>query len=417
MFRCSQMTRTGLILATLLFVSASCRGAGCNGSESLEGPTLEYTVDDEGVPASRLRVQGRRLALEVNEQSPARDLAITYDGEMVVETTGREQAELVEEVVDEKYSALEQVAREGNELRYALTDEAVEEYRASLLPDTARMVDGRLREAGFPEARVLPKGDDSLVVGLPELSDGELDRVKEAVRNFQTLRFVFVDDERAETYFPDLESELPEAFEVCEVNGVPSVVHEGRREAREAMESFFEGRVPEDRTIGYELVVREDDSAASDDQESGGESVVLGGEDSQPDEAPCRLDSTHWRTYLLEGETQLESDHILATRVSVDEKTQRPVVSMTFTDEGGELLAEVTRQNVQRRFAMVVGNTVHTAPMINESIPGGRLQLSMGPLKSYEELVEETSELNDELRAQSAPIELELTEVHRGDEE
>jgi preprotein translocase subunit SecD len=412
------MTRTGLLLATLLFVSASCRGDGCSGSESLEGPTLEYSIDDDGVPASRLRVHGRRLALEVNEESPAHDLEATYDaGELVVGTAGPEQASLVQEVVDEKHGALEQVGRDGDQLRFTLTEEAVESYRSSLLPGTARMVDGRLHNAGFPEARAVPRADNTIVVELPERAAGELDRAKEAVRNFQTLRFVFVDDDRAETYFPKLESELPEEFQVCDVNGVPSVVHEGRREAREAMESFFEGRVPEDRTIGYELVVKEDDSAGSDDQESGGESVVLGGGDSQPDDAPCRLNSTHWRTYLLEGETKLESDHILATRVSVDEKTQRPVVSITFTDEGGELLAEITRQNVQRRFAMVVGHTVHTAPMINESIPGGRLQLSMGTLKNYETLLQESKDLNDELRAQSAPIELELSELKRGDEE
>lgn len=416
MFRCSQTTRIGLILVAILSVSAACRGTGCDAREPLDGPTLEYSIDGEGVPASRLRFHGRRLALAVDEESPERDLEITYDGELIVGTAGPEQAELVEQAVDENHTGLEKVGGDGDQLRFDLTDKALEAYRSSLLPGTARMVDGRLDDAGFPEARALPRADGTIVVELPELSDGELDRVKEAVRNFQTLRFVFVDDDRAKTYFRGLESEVPEGFEVCNIHGVPSVVREGRREAREAMESFFEGRVPEDRTIGYELVVKEDD-ATREDQGSAGESVVLGGGDSRQDDVRCQLDSTHWRTYLLERETQLESDHILATRVSVDKKTQRPVVSITFTDEGGELLAEVTRQNVDRRLAMVVGQTVHSAPMIKESIPGGRLQLSMGPLQSYEESLQATEELNDELRAQSAPIELELTEVKRGNEE
>jgi preprotein translocase subunit SecD len=418
MFCCSQTTGISLIFVAILAVSAACRGAGCNEPEPLDGPTLEYTIDDEAVPERRLRVHAHRLTEEVdNERNPDVDFEFTYDDrEMYVETSGPEQTTLVEEVVSEEHPALEQVARVDNKLRLYLPDDAIEQYLSSVLPEVVGAIERRLDKVGFPEARVRQKQASRLEVALPELSDGELERVKEAVRNFQTLRFVLVDDAQAKTFFADLEGELPEGFELCEDRPVPRVVHEKGPGAREAMEEFFEGRVPDDRRIGYEFVEGKDNDGG-DEGESGGESVVLQGGEAPNDMGPCQLGSTHWRAHLLERATQLENHHVLDTGVAVDKKTQRPVLSLTFTEQGTELFAELTRQNIEERFAMVVGNTVHSAPVINEPIPNGRVQLSMGAMKSFEKIVQEAEDLNNKLRAQSAPIELELTEVKRGNGE
>lgn len=80
------------------------------------------------------------------------------------------------------------------------------------------------------------------------------------------------------------------------------------------------------------------------------------------------------------------------------------------------MLADVTRRGVDCRLAMVVENFVHSAPVINEPIPGGQMRLSTGMLQGYQERFNDVRELTTMLRAQSAPLELKLEEVHRDEE-
>jgi preprotein translocase subunit SecD len=60
---------------------------------------------------------------------------------------------------------------------------------------------------------------------------------------------------------------------------------------------------------------------------------------------------------------------------SYDQNNQ-PVVSINFNTEGGRRFAEVTRENVNKPFAIILDNVVLSAPNINEPILGGAAQIS-----------------------------------------
>ncbi len=48
----------------------------------------------------------------------------------------------------------------------------------------------------------------------------------------------------------------------------------------------------------------------------------------------------------------------------------RPIIKFTFTPEAGAKFAKLTRDNVGRRFAVVVNNRIIMAPVVREPILG-----------------------------------------------
>jgi hypothetical protein len=53
-----------------------------------------------------------------------------------------------------------------------------------------------------------------------------------------------------------------------------------------------------------------------------------------------------------------------------------PRIEIVFTDAGKRRFAELTRQNVGRRLAIIIGGKLHCAPIIRMEIPGGRAEVS-----------------------------------------
>jgi len=53
-----------------------------------------------------------------------------------------------------------------------------------------------------------------------------------------------------------------------------------------------------------------------------------------------------------------------------------PVIEITFTDAGAKRFAEVTRQNIHKRLAIVIDGQLCEAPIIQTEISGGKAQIS-----------------------------------------
>jgi len=69
----------------------------------------------------------------------------------------------------------------------------------------------------------------------------------------------------------------------------------------------------------------------------------------------------------------------LATaRVSIDQNTSEPYVSVEFNTAGAKAFAELTEASVGKRLGIVLDGNVHSAPVIRERIPSGRAQISGG---------------------------------------
>ncbi|HVV65521.1 MAG TPA: protein translocase subunit SecD [Rhizomicrobium sp.] len=69
-------------------------------------------------------------------------------------------------------------------------------------------------------------------------------------------------------------------------------------------------------------------------------------------------------------------DRLTDAKQDFDSRTGRPVVSMRFDSVGAREFGDVTKENVGRRFAIVLDKQVLSAPVIEEPILGGSGQIS-----------------------------------------
>jgi protein-export membrane protein SecD len=106
---------------------------------------------------------------------------------------------------------------------------------------------------------------------------------------------------------------------------------------------------------------------------------------------------------VIKEQAIITGDKLEKAQATFDEN-QQPVVAFVFNAQGARVFADVTRDNVGRRFAAVLDNEVITAPRINGMIPGGRGQIE-GNFT-----VEETQNLSVLLNAGALPVPLKIEE-------
>ena len=100
---------------------------------------------------------------------------------------------------------------------------------------------------------------------------------------------------------------------------------------------------------------------------------------------------------ILEAEPALEaSRYILDARQGLD-PYGLPSICIVLSDAGAALFESLTAQNIGRRLAIVMGNKVLTAPVIQQKISGGKLVIT-GNFT-----IEEAADLSLALRAGSLP--------------
>jgi protein-export membrane protein SecD len=88
----------------------------------------------------------------------------------------------------------------------------------------------------------------------------------------------------------------------------------------------------------------------------------------------------------------------------IDGQTQQPVVSFKFNAQGARRFADITRDNVGRRFAAVLDEEVITAPVIRSPILGGQGQIE-GNFT-----IQEANDLAVLLNAGALPVPLKILE-------
>ncbi len=106
----------------------------------------------------------------------------------------------------------------------------------------------------------------------------------------------------------------------------------------------------------------------------------------------------------------LESAQLEFTGGQTGQLSNEPVVSIRFTPEGGELFANITRDNVGEQLAIFLDGEMLSAPNINEAIVGGTAIISGGfKAEDARSLAQNLS-----LGALPVPIKLESTQTIGG---
>jgi preprotein translocase subunit SecD len=107
---------------------------------------------------------------------------------------------------------------------------------------------------------------------------------------------------------------------------------------------------------------------------------------------------------LLRKQVLLTGDALTSAEVRIGSQFNEPYVSIEFDREGAQRFERITSENVGKRLAIVLDDTIYSAPAIRERISGGKAQIT----GSF--TVEEARDLAIVLRAGALPAPVRIEE-------
>jgi len=266
--------------------------------------------------------------------------------------------------------------RGGTSTTWAFTAEAMRNYRDGAVDQALRTIRNRVDKWGVTEPTIARRGENGVLVQLPGVRDPE--QAKELLGRTAQLQFQIVADELAGDVVRSIRP-LPEGVTLGDDGYQPFL----QSTDLAALQRAIEGKAPE------------------------GTEFVLGRIETGPG-AP-----TIYRTYLLHSKVELTGDRLTDARPQIDQSALgggRPYVGLTFDAEGAQEFERLTGANVGKRLAIVLDDTVNSAPVIQTRIAGGNAQITLGGNRNYNQLLQEASELSLVLRSGALPAPVNVLE-------
>ena len=238
----------------------------------------------------------------------------------------------------------------SNSLVYELREGEIKRVKDSTISQALETIRNRVDQFGVAEPMIQRQGLKQIVVQLPGIKEPK--RAKALIQETAMLEFKLLDESN------ELALELPRR------------VPKGKE--REIVK-LFQDRLPEEDEILFERVVERD----------GGREYRV--------------------PYLVKKRVMLAGNVLSDARVAIGEFND-PYVSVTFDAKGAQEFERITAENVKKRMAIVLDNTVYSAPVIQERISGGRAQIT----GSF--TMEEANDLAIALRAGALPAPLKIVQ-------
>ena len=132
---------------------------------------------------------------------------------------------------------------------------------------------------------------------------------------------------------------------------------------------------------------------------SGGDTIELQGQEVEPLSGQVRK-----VPYRLEKKTLMTGDVVADAHVRPASDIEGPYVELVLNDRGSRLFEKITGENVNRRLAIILDDTVYSAPTIRERIGGGRASIT----GSFD--IKEARDLAIVLRAGALPAPVSIAE-------
>jgi len=88
--------------------------------------------------------------------------------------------------------------------------------------------------------------------------------------------------------------------------------------------------------------------------------------------SPTDVTSTTSERLNVQKDVLLDHTAVASATIQRQNPSRAPVIEVVFTEKGRKLFADITRQNVGKRLAMVVDGRLLFAPRVEAEVPGGR---------------------------------------------
>jgi preprotein translocase subunit SecD len=254
----------------------------------------------------------------------------------------------IRKVVEDNYPTLTPIET-GTRLVYRISDKEARRIRDGAADQALETIRNRIDQFGVAEPTIHRQGENEIVVQLPGVKDPK--RAIELIGKTAQLEFKLMDDDAS------LAAELPPSISPGE---------------EEAFLKQFAEKIPEGDEILFEKRINR--------------------ETGEVRKIPM----------LLKKQTVLTGDLLSDAKVNIDSRFNEPYVSLSFNAAGAKIFEEITGANVGKRLAIILDNTVYSAPVIQEKIAGGDAQIT-GNFT-----MEEAKDLSIVLRAGALPAPLQM---------
>lgn len=259
-------------------------------------------------------------------------------------------------------------------LTLELDPNLVQSARRDSVDQTINTITTRIDKMGVTEPSISKRGDDQIQIQLPGYDNSK--EARSLIGRTAQLEFQMLDDD---TEFLSTLT-LPEEIKLVRSGyGRP-----GGGSGKDLYLEFPESKLMEVKTL---LAGKLPD-----------ELVVKYGK-SQPSGLGPMM-----RTYTLSKRVSLTGDDLVDAHVSMGSMdSPRPAVALTFSAAGGRTFAALTKDNIGKRMAIVLEETVDSAPVIQTEIPNGTASITMGGARTREEMIKEANQLSLVLKAGALP--------------
>jgi len=285
----------------------------------------------------------------VDKKIPVESVTRTGPTRITMQFQDAQLKEQIQKLIDEfpAYTETES-AGSANTVVWDLRETEAKRIKDSAINQALETIRNRIDQFGVAEPLVQRQGLKQIVVQLPGVKDPK--RAKDLIKETALLEFKMLDEENQMKM--DLPARIPKD-----------------REAEVLKQA--EGKLPEGDQILFERAIEKD----------------TGREYRIP--------------YLVKKRVMLTGDVLSDARVSIGQFND-PYVSITFDAKGGREFERITGDNVKKRMAVVLDNTIYSAPVIQERITGGRAQIT-GTFST-----QEANDLAIVLRAGALPAPLKI---------
>ncbi len=278
------------------------------------------------------------------------------------------------DLMKKEYYTLRLVSDQAGKWEVALSRDFKGEVRERTLTQSIEVVRNRIDEFGVAEPSISSQGSDRIVVELPGVK--EIQRAKDLIGRTARLELKLVNDKAMSP------AQVAELVEKAKTEKNLSY-KEGQKfsDYARAINEAVKGKIPADNEIAFERMELKD--------------------------AP--EDVSRYMPYLLFTKADVTGDDLDDAQVQIDQENQRPNVSFSLNPRGADAFDKVTAVHIGDRFAIVLDNIVHSAPVIQSRISGGRAQITLGQ-GNGEALMKEARDLAIVLRAGALPAQLDFLE-------
>ena len=259
----------------------------------------------------------------VDKKIPAESVKRTGGNHIVIQFANGEFKAQIQKLADEYPTFFEvEAAGSANTVVWELRETEVKRIKDSAINQALETIRNRIDQFGVSEPLVQRQGLKQIVVQLPGVKEPK--RAKDLIKETALLEFKMLDEDNYMKM--DFPARVPKEKEAETI-------------------AKFESKVPEGDQILFERVV---------EKETGREFRI---------------------PFLVKKRVMLTGDVLSDARVSIGQFND-PYVSIEFDGKGGREFERITGENVKKRMAVVLDNTIYSAPVIQERISGGRAQIT-----------------------------------------